>query len=88
MSKEDILDIWIDISIDNLTELNYGERADGIYAAMEQYAKQQAIEFAEFSGHYTAIRGDKPWMKHDAPFTKYTSEELYNLFINHKTKEQ
>lgn len=58
------------------------ERHDAISNLFNEQIKQEAIGFAEFCAGYTAIRGDKRWMMHNSPFTKYTTEELYNLYLN------
>jgi hypothetical protein len=49
-----------------------------------EYSKHEAIRFAHFSSAYHCILGDKQWLMKDPPFTKYTDEEFYNLYMQTK----
>lgn len=58
---------------------------EGIYKAMDLYAKQEAIEFAKWKedeGWILSLRGkDKHYQKPVSDVVEYkTTEQLYNLF--------
>lgn len=51
------------------------------YKAMDEYAKDMAIEFAKWmDGDGWQLLGKDKWCAFSRP--EYSSEELYNLYIN------
>jgi len=58
-----------------------------IETAMDQYAKQHCISFAEYLAinEYHYYRDDNEWgVAMQFPYKRYTTEELYTLFLNHQ----
>ena len=54
-----------------------------VESAMDQWAKQQAIEFAKW------ICSDTPIWRHGVPkSTQLTNEEVYDLFIEQQNKDK
>jgi hypothetical protein len=94
MTKEEIFKTFADPWLcDGLIGASYDGPNENIYAAMDQYAKQQAVEFAEWVSekyHMTlrANGGKSVWhprymaldKKNDIPV-----EELYAQFIESQT---
>lgn len=70
--------------------------------AMNQYAKETSIEFAEFIKDNSYTKSDKGWYKYYTQRTDFPSgfsmstpvyefltiEELFQLFLDHKNKQQ
>ena len=80
LTKEAILDKYIFRTSDD-----YDYR--GTLSAMEEFSKQEAIEFAKWSGalfiRYNSIEtGNEPyWVSRiETPSKKYTDTELYELW--------
>lgn len=86
MSKEEILAQY------GYTNLDYDTQR-ALTLSMEEYAKQEAIAFAEWaSGHGFDYKGEK-WQKWEQTDYKSkslvsrTTEQLYNLYLQSKSKE-
>ena len=82
MTKEDLLNE----TMTHVAGLSfYGVRKQAIGEALDRWAKQQSIAFAEWaSAHYIWVDFNKWDGDNDET---YTTEELYNLFLS-QTNQQ
>ena len=77
MDKEEI----IDRNIGFVEHLSYCPRED-VYRCMDEYAKQQAIGFAEWLGdNYETYDKGIYWSHSDQDNEAHTTEELYSLYL-------
>lgn len=88
MTKEEIYEEATLKNIANST----GTRMDIIYHAMSEYAKQEAIKFAEFiSANTTKVRfvwnkGNWQIFNKNGGIENITSQELYSLYLQSKNQ--
>lgn len=84
MTKENITDDLREYMID------YGDMLslDNAHRAMDEYAKQKAIAFGEWVDVNAVRNGFHKWTVGCGELKKdYTSEQLYNQFIEQQNKD-
>lgn len=60
---------------------------ENVYSAMDEYAKQQSIAFQEWADTCAVRNGFHEWtVGCGNAKKKYTSDELYSLFLENQTK--
>lgn len=81
MTKEEIIDKHHNL---NLGLLSITEKQ--IHSAMDEYAQQEAIAFAEWILK-TNWAEKETWGRYDPPSTP-TMKELYQLYLKHKNEKR
>lgn len=91
MTREEIYE---EVTLKNIGNNPQGTRMDVVYSAMDEYAKQQSIAFAEFifKGGYTVHSFSYEWMwvkRSLSPkevSTLLTTQQVYDLFLQSQSK--
>lgn len=85
MTKEEFLMLYVGAPI---PIVNGGRATSHIEKAMDEYAKQQAIAFGEWVDVNAVRNGFHNWTVGCGESKKeYTSEQLYNQFIEQQNKD-
>ena len=84
MTKEEILKSGNEHSV--LDDINiYDGDLDNVYRAMDQYAEQEAMSFAQWIGQEVnpfLMQENGKWIQANGNATEFTTAELYQLFLS------